>query len=88
LFNSSAVLVDSQLVCLLPVKILNLLSLFEWIISLALKSPNGERSIKYTYIHTYTYMITPIPSRISLKFQAPHKETSQVRVTLESSRQP
>ena len=48
-FNSSAALVPSQLVCLLPVGILNLLSLFQWFISLALKSPNGERSIKYTF---------------------------------------
>lgn len=47
--NSSAALVHSQLVCLLPVGILNMLSLFELFISLALKSPNGERSIKYTY---------------------------------------
>ena len=30
---------------------LRLLSLFQWFVSLALKSPNGERSIKYIYIH-------------------------------------
>ena len=46
-FYSSAALVNSQLVCLLPVGILNLLSLFQWFVSLALKSPNGKRSIKY-----------------------------------------
>ena len=42
--------------CLLPVGILNLLSLFQWFVSLALKSPSEERSIKYTYIHTYNAM--------------------------------
>jgi len=41
-FNSSAALVHSLLVCLLPVGILNLLSLFQLLFSLALKSPSGE----------------------------------------------
>ena len=41
-FNSSAALVQSQLVCLLPVGILNLLSLFQLLVSLALKSPSGS----------------------------------------------
>ena len=45
-FNPSAALVQSQLVCLLPVGILNLLSLFHLFASLALKSPSWERSIK------------------------------------------
>ena len=40
-FNSSAALVHSQLVCLLPVGILNLLSSFQLFVSLALKSPSG-----------------------------------------------
>ena len=47
------------MVCLLPVGILNLLSLFQWFVSLALKSPNGERSIKYTYIHTWYFPPAP-----------------------------
>ena len=46
-FNSSAAFLYSQLVCLLPVGILNLLSLFRLFVSLALKSPSGEWSIKY-----------------------------------------
>ena len=41
-FNSSAALVQSQLVCLLPVGILNLLSSFQLFVSLALKSPSAE----------------------------------------------
>ena len=52
--NFSAMLVNSQLVCLLPVGILNSyvylnvnLSLF----ALVMKSPDGEWPIKYTYIH-------------------------------------
>ena len=47
LFNSSAALVYSQLVCLLPVGILNQLSSFQLLVSLALKSPSGEWSITY-----------------------------------------
>ena len=43
----------SQLVCLRPVEILNLFGLFQWFISLALKSPNGEGSIIKLCIHTY-----------------------------------
>ena len=38
-FNSLAALVHNQLVCLLPLGILNLLSWFEYIVLLALKSP-------------------------------------------------
>jgi len=52
-FNSSAALVQSQLVCLLPVGILNLLSLFQLLVSLALKSPSGEWSIMYVCIYVY-----------------------------------
>ena len=50
-FNSSAALVHSQLVCLLPVGILNLLSSFQLFVSLALKSPSGEWSFKYVCIY-------------------------------------
>ena len=46
-FNSWAALVQSQLVCLLPVGILNLSSSFQLFVSLARKSPNREWSIKY-----------------------------------------
>ena len=45
-FNSSVALVQSQQVCLLPVGILNLLSLFQLFVSLALKSPSGQ--LKYS----------------------------------------
>ena len=47
--NSSAALVQSQMVCLLglTVGILNLLSLFQLFVSLALESPSGEWSFKY-----------------------------------------
>ena len=45
-FNCSVALVQSQLVCLLPVGILNLISLFQLLVSLAQKSPSGEWSIK------------------------------------------
>jgi len=55
-FNSSAALVKSPLVCLLPVGILNLLSLFQLFVSLALKSPNGEWSIKYVCMHACMYV--------------------------------
>ena len=41
-------LVHTQLVYLLPVEILNLLSLFQKFVGLALKSTSGETSIKYT----------------------------------------
>ena len=49
-FNSSAVLGHSQLVCRLPVGTLNLLSSFQLFVSLALKSPSDEWSIKYVCI--------------------------------------
>ena len=39
-------LVQSQLICLLPVGILNLLSLIQLFVSLSLKSLSGEMSIK------------------------------------------
>ena len=48
-FNSSAVIVRSQLACLLPVGMFNLMGLFEQFVSLALKGPTGKQSIKYTF---------------------------------------
>ena len=45
--NPSAVPLLSQLVCTLPVGILNLLSLFQCFASLALKTPRRKRSIKH-----------------------------------------
>ena len=44
-------LVHVQLVWLLPVEILNLLTLFKWVayLTVAIKSPRGEWSIKYTH---------------------------------------
>ena len=47
LFEVVPALAHSQLVCLLPVGILNLSTSFQLFVSLALKSPSGERSIKY-----------------------------------------
>jgi len=47
-FNSSAALGNSQLVCLLPVGILNLFNLFQYFVSFALKIPRRENSMKYT----------------------------------------
>ena len=41
-----------QLVCLLLVEIFDLLSLFQEFLSLALKSPYGQRSMKYTLHRT------------------------------------
>ena len=43
-----AALVLSQLACLLQVEILNVLSLFEWFVSLALKRHQWGGTIKYT----------------------------------------
>ena len=57
MFNSSAALVHSQLVCLLPVRILNLLSVFQLLVSLALKSPSGEWSITYVCCKTAVYEV-------------------------------
>ena len=64
MFNFSATLVNSKLVCLSPVGIHNLLSLF-WIfiyhclLTLVLKSPNGEWPITYTYLHTCKRVLHP-----------------------------
>ena len=49
-FNSSVVLIHNQVVCRLPVGIFNLLSSFQLFVSLALKSPSNEWSIKYVCI--------------------------------------
>lgn len=49
---------------------------------------NSRQTCMRTQKLISSFMITPIPSRIHLKFQAPYKESSQVCVTLESSRQP
>ena len=46
-FNSSVALVNSQPVCLLPVVIVNLLSLFQYFVSLTFKSPNVQLTIPY-----------------------------------------
>ena len=51
LVQLSAAPVHSQLVCLLPVGILNLLSSFHLLLSLALKSPSGEWSITYVCMY-------------------------------------
>jgi len=40
----------------MPVGIPNLLSLFQYFVSLALKSPKGERSIKYSFIHSFSFI--------------------------------
>ena len=58
-FNSSAALVHSQLLCLLPVGILNLFSWFQYFVSLALRSPCGPRSIMYT-LHTLDMQSTKL----------------------------
>ena len=58
-FNFSSTLVNSQVVCLQPVGILNLVLFIIWIfiyhclLTLDLKSPNGEWPITYTYLHIY-----------------------------------
>ena len=86
LFNPSAALVDSQLVCLLPVGILNLLSLFEWIISLALKNPYGERSIKYTYKHHcfLTSSLLKLSENVGWQRETSSVYTSLLRIFLRS----
>ena len=67
-FNFSAALVNSQLVCLRPVGILNScccsVPSFRCV-SLALKSPYGERSIKYVcmYVCMYACMYLVAPKR-------------------------
>ena len=53
-FNFSATLVNSQLVCLPPVGILNLIMfisifIYHCLFTLVLKSPNGEWPITYTH---------------------------------------
>ena len=61
-FNFSAALVNSQLVCLLPVGILNVVMLiwifiYHCLFILVLKSPNGEWPIKYTLLlHSHTHV--------------------------------
>ena len=50
-FNFSTTLVNSQLVCLPPVGILNLVMfIYHHLFTLVLKRPNGEWPISYTYI--------------------------------------
>ena len=80
--NSSATLVHSQLVCLLPVVILNLLSSFQLFVSLALKNPSGEWSITYVCMYVCYIPSQPFVTRvhiISLKLQ---KNVPQMRCKL------
>ena len=54
-FNFSATLVNSQLVCLLPVGILNqVMFIYHYLFTLVLKSPDGEWSSTYTKIYKFT----------------------------------
>ena len=59
LFNSSAALVHSQLVCLPPVGTLNLLSSSQLLVSLALESPSGEWSITYVCMYINLNIFLP-----------------------------
>ena len=53
-FNFSSTLVNSQVVCLPPVRIFNLVMLiYHYLFILVLKSPNGEWPITYTFTHAY-----------------------------------
>ena len=55
-FSFSATLVNSQLVCLPPVGILNLVMfIYHYLFILVLKSPNGEWPITYIFTFTYIY---------------------------------
>ena len=66
-FNFSTTLVNSQLVCLPPVGILNLV-MFIWIFiyhclfTLVLKSPNGEWPITYTF---YVYSLKVVETSVT-----------------------
>ena len=57
-FNSSSLLVNRQLVCLLSVGILNLFRLFELSVSSALQSPYGEKDL-------YTPCTSPDANRLA-----------------------
>ena len=67
---------NSQLVCLQPVAILNLV-MFIWIFiynclfTLVLKSPNGEGPITYTYIHSHTRFYDFIINTVKCRLQFP-----------------
>ena len=63
-FNSPVTLAHGQKVCFLPLGILNLLSLFQWFVSLALKSASGGERSKYK-LH-YTSITTIMIIAISL----------------------
>ena len=53
-FNFSSTLVNSQLVCLLPVGILNhVMFIYHYLFTLVLKSPDGEWPITYIIIIIY-----------------------------------
>ena len=50
-FNFSSTLVNNQLVRLLPVGILNLVMvIYHYLLTLVLKSPDGEWTVRYTFI--------------------------------------
>ena len=72
-FNFSATLANSQLVCLPPVGILNLV-MFNWILiyhclfALVLKSPDGEWPITDTYILHNSHAYIMIGKIITLAF--------------------
>lgn len=57
-FNSSVVLVHTQLLCLLSVQILNLEISLQQFFLMARKSPSRERTIKYPYVTSKLYHIS------------------------------
>ena len=79
MFNSSAALVHSQLVCLLRVGILKLLSLFQLLVSLALKSPSGEWSITYVYMYAFHNPLPPSFQLANLHVHTPTRVSRCLR---------
>ena len=81
-FKFSSMLVNSQLVCLPPVGILNqVMFIYHYLFTLVLKSPDGEWPITYTFTFTY-------PSRVHSDLTAVSVSISQDSVTANKSTLP
>ena len=74
-FNFSSTVVNSQLVCLPPVEIFNLVMfIYHYLFILVLKSPNGEWPITTESIYIYTcilrMLLCPVTSLCTTDFRA------------------
>ena len=69
LFNSSVMLVKSQLACLPPVGIFSqVMFIYHCLFTLVQKSNDGEWTITYTFTYTFTFTFTILTKSLNPEF--------------------